>query len=696
MSSPIVAPVLVPEGSELLVKFGTKADGVQRYSIAELLAVRPYVQNVAALPEQLDKRTDPAKLKKEKPAEKKEKKPKEKHTHREDRWVPAIVTDADHKLKKDVTDILNKLTPSNFEKLCERFLALEINTVDRMVMCVQQLHEIAMKFATYSNVYADLCEKLQGLQLQKLPAATADEAAAAAPPAAAKTFKKTLLNTCQAEFDVSFKALAPEVVEALSKLSADDQLIEDNKRRTRQLGNITFIAELYKRNMLKADIMLECMEFLENGAPPQEDEEASDAPPPPKVDAATEEGLLCLCRLIITAGQRLEAESEEVRARLDQCFAHLDAFILDKATYSSKVRFALMDLRDLRKAGWVARKVQQKQEATTSEQQGKELPPTPDKKPESKEFGKGYKMQAASKAAGGAPSSSAASATSGGRLLPPKDFKGPRDERKKKEKPADTDKRKSGADEWETVGGARSKGKPVLKVSTGRVGGAWGKSPAAPASAPAAVKTKNTFDFGDEEGSEEEEEDDLEQEVDVGGSKSTGASASSGNFVGSQAVSPLDAVADEFDAKYKKRSRGLLDELYSCNLLEEADQLLVEMALPLAMSRAFAHLCVSHCVASGKPDAVNLTHQFLAASVEKRLVDQAAVVEGALDVVVELDDICVDTPNAARLYGVIAARLGSVGLSVDVVKQRVLDVEELRPKFKEAFADSLSKTLAGA
>ena len=90
--------------------------------------MRAFVKNVAALPEQLDKRTDPAKLKKDKPPVK-EKKQREKHTHREDRcvvwwvkgalgrdsvvcrWVPAIVTDADHKLKKDVTDILNKLTP---------------------------------------------------------------------------------------------------------------------------------------------------------------------------------------------------------------------------------------------------------------------------------------------------------------------------------------------------------------------------------------------------------------------------------------------------------------------------------------------------------------------------------------------------------------------------------------------------------
>jgi hypothetical protein len=533
-------------------------------------------------------------LKKDKPAEKKEKKPREKHTHREDRWVPAIVTDADHKLKKDVTDILNKLTPSNFEKLCERFLALEINSVDRMVMCVQQLHEIAMKFATYSNVYADLCEKLQGLQLQQQP--PADAAAGAAPvPSAAKTFKKTLLNTCQAEFDEFFKEPSAEAAEALAKLSSDDQMIEDNKRRTRHLGNITFIAELYKRDMLKANIMLECIDLLE-GRNADDDDEAVDASAvSPKREAATEEGLLCLCRLIITAGQRLEAENEDVRARIDQCFAHLDTFILDKATYSSKVRFALMDLRDLRKAGWVARKVQQKQEATTSEQQGKELPPTPEKKPESKEFGKGYKAQAAAKAAGGAAPAFAVSAPTGGRAAPPKDFKGPRDERKKKDKPVDTKRREGGGDEWETVGSAKFKGKPALKVVT-KGGAGWGKSVVAPTSAPAATQRKNTFDFGDEEGSEEDEDENDVQEADAGGSRSADA-AGSGNFSGSPVSSPSDAVAELFDTKYKKKARGLLDELFSCHLLQEAVELLQEMELPLEMTRAFALLCVSHSVA---------------------------------------------------------------------------------------------------
>ena len=72
------------------------------------------------------------------------------------------------------------------------------------------------------------------------------------------------MSRCQAEFDEFFKEPTAEALEALLKLSADDQvcvcaracvcilklnaddqMIEDNKRRTRQLGNITFIAELY-------------------------------------------------------------------------------------------------------------------------------------------------------------------------------------------------------------------------------------------------------------------------------------------------------------------------------------------------------------------------------------------------------------------------------------------------------------------
>ncbi len=62
MCPAFVAPVLVPEGSELSIKFGTNVDGVQRYSLVELLALRPFVKNIAALPELLDKRTDPAKV----------------------------------------------------------------------------------------------------------------------------------------------------------------------------------------------------------------------------------------------------------------------------------------------------------------------------------------------------------------------------------------------------------------------------------------------------------------------------------------------------------------------------------------------------------------------------------------------------------------------------------------------------------
>jgi hypothetical protein len=67
----------------------------------------------------------------------------------------------------------------------------------------------------------------------------------------------------------------------------------------------------------------------------------------------TEERLLCVCRLIITAGQRLEAD-EKGRVKLRMSFDRLDAAsAMGNAAYSSNVRSALKDLRELRKTGWV-------------------------------------------------------------------------------------------------------------------------------------------------------------------------------------------------------------------------------------------------------------------------------------------------------------------------------------------------------
>ena len=224
------------------------------------------------------------------------------------------------------------------------------------------------------------------------------------------------------------------------------------------------------------------------------------------------------------------------------------------------------------------------------------LPPSPPPPP--------FQAQAAARAApgggGAAPSPATAPALPGGRAGPPPPFKGARDERKKKEKPVEVRKREGG-DEWETVGSTKSKGKPALKVAV-KGGGGWGKA-AAPQSAPAAGGGgfKNKFDFGDEDGSEEEDEDEGgEEEVEEAGSKSTGsaASGSNGQFVGgSGAASPHDSLADAFDEQYKKKARGLLDELFMGHILEEALELLQEMVLPLDMSRHFTHLCVSHCVA---------------------------------------------------------------------------------------------------
>ena len=66
---------------------------------------------------------------------------------------------------------------------------------------------------------------------------------------------------------------------------------KERKARMRSLGNIRFIGELYKLEMLTAKIMHECVQKL--------------------LKCVDEESLECLCRLLTTVGKNLEFETQE-------------------------------------------------------------------------------------------------------------------------------------------------------------------------------------------------------------------------------------------------------------------------------------------------------------------------------------------------------------------------------------------------
>ncbi|XP_071233116.1 eukaryotic translation initiation factor 4 gamma 1-like isoform X14 [Salvelinus alpinus] len=237
-------------------------------------------------------------------------------------------------LFKRVRSILNKLTPQMFQQLMKQVTELSIDTEERLKGVIDLIFEKAISEPNFSVAYANMCRCLMGL---KVP--TTDK------PGVTVNFRKLLLNRCQKEFekdqddDVIFEAKQKEMEAAKEEekagLKATLEEAKDKARR-RSLGNIKFIGELFKLKMLTEAIMHDCIvKLLKNH---------------------DEESLECLCRLLSTIGKDLDFE--KAKPRMDQYFAQMDKIIKEKKT-SSRIRFMLQDVIDLRRSGWVPRRGEQ-------------------------------------------------------------------------------------------------------------------------------------------------------------------------------------------------------------------------------------------------------------------------------------------------------------------------------------------------
>ncbi|XP_074860763.1 eukaryotic translation initiation factor 4 gamma 1 isoform X4 [Carettochelys insculpta] len=235
-------------------------------------------------------------------------------------------------LFRRVRSILNKLTPQMFQQLMKQVTELSIDTEERLKGVIDLIFEKAISEPNFSVAYANMCRCLMGL---KVP--TTDK------PTVTVNFRKLLLNRCQKEFekdkddDEIFEKKQKEMDEAATpeeKTRLKEELDEArDKARRRSLGNIKFIGELFKLKMLTEAIMHDCVvKLLKNH---------------------DEESLECLCRLLTTIGKDLDFE--KAKPRMDQYFNQMEKIIKEKKT-SSRIRFMLQDVIDLRRNSWVPRR----------------------------------------------------------------------------------------------------------------------------------------------------------------------------------------------------------------------------------------------------------------------------------------------------------------------------------------------------
>uniref|UniRef100_A0A8C9AGG3 Eukaryotic translation initiation factor 4 gamma 1 n=1 Tax=Prolemur simus TaxID=1328070 RepID=A0A8C9AGG3_PROSS len=247
-----------------------------------------------------------------------------------------VEEDADGSKTQDlfrrVRSILNKLTPQMFQQLMKQVTQLAIDTEERLKGVIDLIFEKAISEPNFSVAYANMCRCLMAL---KVP--TTEK------PTVTVNFRKLLLNRCQKEFekdkddDEVFEKKQKEMDEAATaeergRLKEELEEARDIARR-RSLGNIKFIGELFKLKMLTEAIMHDCVvKLLKNH---------------------DEESLECLCRLLTTIGKDLDFE--KAKPRMDQYFNQMEKIIKEKKT-SSRIRFMLQDVLDLRGSNWVPRR----------------------------------------------------------------------------------------------------------------------------------------------------------------------------------------------------------------------------------------------------------------------------------------------------------------------------------------------------
>uniref|UniRef100_A0A8C1KK75 Eukaryotic translation initiation factor 4 gamma, 3a n=1 Tax=Cyprinus carpio TaxID=7962 RepID=A0A8C1KK75_CYPCA len=262
----------------------------------------------------------------------------------ENAWKPGMkkenVTDDPEALKtqelfRKVRSILNKLTPQMFHQLMKQVTDLTINTEERLKGVIDLVFEKAIDEPSFSVAYANMCRCLATL---KVP--TADK------PNTTVNFRKLLLNRCQKEFergkvdDVVLERKQKELDSTTSPTEREklqEELEEEkDKARRRSTGNIKFIGELFKLKMLTEPIMHDCMvKLLKNH---------------------DDESLECLCRLLTTIGKDLDFE--KAKPRMDQYFNQMEKIVKERKT-SSRIRFMLQDVIDLRLHNWVSRRADQ-------------------------------------------------------------------------------------------------------------------------------------------------------------------------------------------------------------------------------------------------------------------------------------------------------------------------------------------------
>jgi translation initiation factor 4G len=215
------------------------------------------------------------------------------------------------KIKRQIKTTLNKLSPTNLDKLKEQLLDIGKESTNNLIFLVQCIFEKAWSEVKYTQMYANLCKFLK----EKFENYTFDSMEPNPNPSQNfNLFKRELLDRCESSF-------VQNSIEDLSGLSEEEIDQKRSQLKKKTLGNVRFIGELFKVSLVTSKIILKCVNELISKENIDED----------KLEGA--------CILLSTGGSSFE-RSKLIKST-DEIFKELKS-IMAKDSLSSKSKFKIM------------------------------------------------------------------------------------------------------------------------------------------------------------------------------------------------------------------------------------------------------------------------------------------------------------------------------------------------------------------
>ncbi|KAJ3338046.1 hypothetical protein HDU93_010044 [Gonapodya sp. JEL0774] len=252
-------------------------------------------------------------------------------------------------LGRKIQGLLNKLTLENFDSVSSQILNMPLTGPDQLEVLVERIFDKAIDEPNFAGLYSKLCQKLYRDLPEKQSWIVGEDKSNA--------FRRFILNKNQKEYEAGNKwatigkdRIKKDVSEMTQEekdtIIAEEELKVKLKRRT--LGNVVFIGELFKLSLLTEKIMHACITTLIKEVIDALKAASSGGP-----KASVEEDLETLIKLLTTAGEKLD--HTKAHEHMETYFREIGHLSKNEAI-TSRIRFGLLDLIDLRKNKWVQRR----------------------------------------------------------------------------------------------------------------------------------------------------------------------------------------------------------------------------------------------------------------------------------------------------------------------------------------------------